>query len=152
MAFQPVPTYQEPVDVDPKTGKAAFNPTWLSWFLTLTTGGLSSTIQHNGLLGLQGGSSGQYYHLTSAQLGSIPFRNTTAVSSIFPSGSPFTYVNNDTFDEDVIVTGGAVTKIEFNRGTSFIDCGFQTGIVRLSIGDAIRITYTSGPTITKVPR
>jgi hypothetical protein len=152
MAFQPVPTYQDPVEVDKKTGKFAFNPTWLSWFLTLTNGGLSTTVEHNSLQGLQGGATGQYFHLTQAQLNSIPFRNTGAVSGVTPSGSPFTYTNADTFDEDLIVQGTGVSLVEFGRGASFVNCGVTQGMFRLSIGDSLRVTYTSAPNITKVPR
>lgn len=33
--FQPPPTYSEVILVDEKTGKAAFNPIWLKWFIDL---------------------------------------------------------------------------------------------------------------------
>lgn len=152
MAFQPVPTYESPADVDPKTGKFQFSPTWLSWFLSLTNGGLSNTIKHNALQGLQGGALNQFYHLTFAQYNSIPYRNTSATSTISPSGSPFTYTNADAFDEDVVVQGGTVTKIEFIRSSVATDIGLTQGPLRLSIGDAIRVTYTGTPNMTKVPR
>jgi len=152
MAFQPVPTYQDPVEVDKRTGKFQFNPTWLSWFLTLSNGGLSNTIQHNSLLGLQGGGSGQFYHLTSTQLNSIPFRNTGAIATITPGASPYTYTNSDGFDEDVIVQGGTVSKIEFGRGATFQDVGLTAGMYHLSPGDKLKVTYTVVPNMVKVPR
>jgi hypothetical protein len=31
--LQPPPTYELPIQVDEKTGKAAFSPIWLNWFL-----------------------------------------------------------------------------------------------------------------------
>lgn len=157
MAFQPVPTYQDPVEVDKRTGKFGFSPVWLSWFLELSTGGLSSTIQHNSLLGLQGGQSGQYYHLTSAQLSAIPFRSTSGAgglpTGIPPTGSPMLFRNVDAFDEDVIVKGVGVTKLEFSRDNiSFFDIGVVQGMIHLSPNDYLRITYSAGPTLTKVPR
>ena len=73
-AFEPPPTYAEPVIVDPVSGKAMFNPLWLKWFLDLAgilsvTGGGSGGIIHNNLTGLQGGVANEYYHLSSAQQG-----------------------------------------------------------------------------------
>lgn len=152
MAFQPVPTYQDPVEVDPKTGKSQFNPTWLSWFLSLTNGGLGSTVNHNQTLGLQGGSSGQYYHLTSAQLNSIPFRSTAAVALITVGASPFSYTNGDGYDEDIIVQGGTVSLIEFSRSAVFYPLGVTQGMFRLSPNDGLRVTFTATPAMTKVPR
>jgi len=68
--FQPPPTYALPVLVDESTGKAVFNPIWLSWFIDLTgfinsAGGLVP--QHNSLSGLQGGTTAEFYHFTQAQ-------------------------------------------------------------------------------------
>lgn len=153
MAFQPVPTYQDPVEVNPVTGKSQFSPTWLSWFLTLTNGGLSSTVQHNSTLGLQGGTTGQYYHLTAVQLAAINYRNTGAAFNITPGASPFLYHNVNAFDESVIIQGGTVTKIEFSRDSvAFYDVGVLAGMFTLSKGDYLRITHTGAPTMTGIPR
>jgi len=153
MAFQPVPTYQDPVEVDPRTGKSQFSPTWLSWFLTLSSGGLSTTIQHNSTGGLQGGASGQYYHLTSTQLNSVNFRGTTAPAAIVPSGSPFKYQNLTSFDQSVIVKGGTVTLVEFSRdNTNWFDVGVVAGMFTVSKGDYLRVTYTVAPTMTGIAR
>lgn len=68
--FQPPPTYAEVVLVDEVTGKPGFNPIWLNWFLTLAqvlSGGSGAAIAHDLLSGLQGGTSGEFYHLTSAE-------------------------------------------------------------------------------------
>lgn len=153
MAFQPVPTYQSPVEVDPKTGKSQFSPTWLSWFLTLSQGGLGSTIQHNSTLGLQGGTSGQYYHLTSAQLGAINFRGLTSPTAITVGASPFTYQNVSAFDQSIIVIGGTVTAISFSRdNVTFYPLGVLVGMFYLSKGDYLRVQYTGVPNMTAVSR
>lgn len=153
MAFQPVPTYQDPVEVDPKTGKSQFSPTWLSWFLTLTDGGLGSTVKHNATLGLQGGSSGQYYHLTSAQYNSINYRVLTAPAGITVGASPFNYQNLTSSDQSIIVKGGTVTKIEFSRdNTNFFDVGVVAGMFTVSKQDFLRVTYTVAPTMTGISR
>lgn len=68
--FQSPPTYAELVLLDEKTGKPSFNPVWLNWFLalvqTINQGG-GSTLTHNDLSGLQGGSLTERYHTTQAQ-------------------------------------------------------------------------------------
>lgn len=71
--FQPPPTFVNPVDVDPATGKASFNPIWLQWFLYLANfisvngGSTGSAVDHNSLSGLQGGGSSEYFHFTAAE-------------------------------------------------------------------------------------
>ena len=71
--FPPAPTYAEPVVLDENTRKSQFNPIWLKWFLDVTAfisangGGGGGASAHNLLSGLQGGTSGEYYHLTLAE-------------------------------------------------------------------------------------
>lgn len=69
--FQPPPTWAEVILVDEKTKLARFNPIWLKWFVdliaVLQSSGVVGGIEHNNGTGLQGGTAGQYYHLTSAQ-------------------------------------------------------------------------------------
>lgn len=71
--FQAPPTYADVVLVDEVTQRPAFNPIWLKWFLDVADfisasgGGGGGGVAHNDTTGLQGGTSGQYYHLTSAQ-------------------------------------------------------------------------------------
>ena len=71
--FEPPPTYADPVLINEKEkpgskGYSKFNPIWLKWFLDITqvltnAGGGSGSIQHNNLLGLQGGGASERYHL-----------------------------------------------------------------------------------------
>ena len=87
--FQPPPTWAEPVIVDNKTGKAAFNPIWLKWFLELVSvindsGGGGGSIAHNSTSGLQGGTTNQYYHLTAALEGTL----TTLTGLLAGNGVP----------------------------------------------------------------
>lgn len=154
MAFQPVPTYADPVLVnekDPK--KSQFNPVWLSWFLTLTNGGIASSVSHQSLLNLQGGASGQYYHLTAAEHAAVNYRSSILPSGITVGASPFLYQNANSYDLDVITLGGTVSLIEFTRdNVTFYPVGFVSGILRLSPSDRIRVTYSVAPTLTGVPR
>lgn len=69
--FPPPPTYAEPTIVDPRSGKAQFNPIWLKWFLDFAqvlsaTGAASGNVNHNSLAGIQGGQLGQYFHFNQA--------------------------------------------------------------------------------------
>jgi len=75
-SFTPPPTYADPVIYDPVTGKNAFNPIWLKWFLDVaqfisSNGGTSGTIDHETLTGLQGGGANDHSHLTASQLASL---------------------------------------------------------------------------------
>ena len=68
--IQPPPTYADVVLIDSQTKLPKFNPIWLKWFLDLAqvfneAGG--TTIDHNVLANLQGGTANQFYHLTSAE-------------------------------------------------------------------------------------
>jgi len=64
------------------------------------------------------------------------------------------YTNRDNYDEDVVVVGGTVTKIELtaNGGTNWTDISMTAGIFGLRPGDSICITNSFAPTTTKVPR
>lgn len=63
--------------------------------------------------------------------------------------SPYVYTNSTPYDADVFVTGGTVTALQLARGGAFYN---TTGTVRLSPGDAVRISYTVAPTVAIIPR
>lgn len=71
--FSPPPTYAEVIIFDRDGRNPRFNPIWLKWFLDVTAlltsagGGGGGGFEHNSLTGIQGGSSGDYYHLTGVQ-------------------------------------------------------------------------------------
>lgn len=74
--FQPPPTWAPVTVADARTGEQVFNPVWLKWFLDVvgvinSSGGGSGSIQHNGLGGLQGGTTNEFYHLTNAEHATI---------------------------------------------------------------------------------
>ena len=79
--------------------------------------------------------------------------STVAPSDITVTASPFTYQNTTAFNGDVIISGGTVSNIEFTRDdTTFYTVGFIKGVLRLSPGDRVLVTYTVAPTMTYVPR
>lgn len=64
------------------------------------------------------------------------------------------YTNLGYNAEDVVVTGGTVTKIELstNDGANFTDTGLTAGLFHLRCGDILCITNSSAPTVTRIPR
>jgi len=69
--ISPPPTYADVIVIG-KNKQPQFNPLWLKWFLDIakilsSSGGSSGTINHNSTGGLQGGTTNQFYHLTSAE-------------------------------------------------------------------------------------
>ncbi|MHB8413919.1 MAG: hypothetical protein ACYDB1_00795 [Acidiferrobacteraceae bacterium] len=95
--IQPPPTYAEVV-ITGSDGQPFFNPIWLDWFITLAavisaSGGASGQLQHNNLGGLQGGTTNEYYHLTSAQhtaIGTVTSVGLTAPAELTVTGVPVT--------------------------------------------------------------
>lgn len=81
----------------------------------------------------------------------LAYKNPEQTISV--GASPFVYQNTNNYSVDVIISGGSVSLIEFSRdGTSWYDVGFTSGIVRLSPGDRIRVTYTNAPNMVAIPR
>lgn len=73
--------------------------------------------------------------------------------AITPGASPYTYQNTNTYSADVIVSGGGVSLLEFSRnGAAFFSTGSFYGMFTLSPYDLLRVTYSSAPTMTLVPR
>lgn len=63
--------------------------------------------------------------------------------------SPWIYTNESGYTQDMLVTGGTVSAIEFGRNGVFYTAG---GTLRLSPGDSARITYSSVPVVRLIPR
>jgi hypothetical protein len=74
--FEPPPTYADVILIEPNR-PPRFNPIWLKWFLSVASaldpasGGSGGQIQHNDLGGLQGGTTNQFFHLTTAQVARV---------------------------------------------------------------------------------
>ncbi|MGE7272113.1 GH39 family glycosyl hydrolase [Brevibacillus panacihumi] len=76
-----------------------------------------------------------------------------APAALTATRSPFVYKNAQVYPVDVLVAKGAVSLIEWSRnGSTWYDTGQTGGIISLSAGDSLRITYTSAPRLTVVPR
>ncbi|BBH21833.1 hypothetical protein Back11_31780 [Paenibacillus baekrokdamisoli] len=69
------------------------------------------------------------------------------------NASPYLLANTNGYSVEVVVAGGAVTKIEFSRdGFNFFDLGMTSGSLSLSPKDQLRISYSVKPTVTLIPR
>lgn len=72
-----------------------------------------------------------------------------ALQTITVGASPFTYTApaNGT----VIVNGGTVSIVAFVRDGNVVGTGVTAGMFPVSIGDAIRVTYSATPNVRFVP-
>lgn len=73
-----------------------------------------------------------------------------APAAITVGASVFSYKATD--NGNVFVTGGTVTLIEYGRGGVFTTTGLTAGIVPVSKGDTVRVTYAVLPTMTFIKR
>lgn len=83
----------------------------------------------------------------------VPTGYTTLPTAQAAGGSPYVYTNNNAYAEDIAIAIGTVSAIEFSRDeTTWYPTGVIAGVIRLSPGDSVRITYAVAPTITRIPR
>lgn len=71
--------------------------------------------------------------------------------SIPVTASPFTYTNTTGECQNVLTTGGTVTRIQFSRGGSSTVTGMTAGFVMLAPGDSLIVSYAVAPTMSRVP-
>lgn len=67
-------------------------------------------------------------------------------TSITPGSSPYTYTNNDNFDETLFITGGTVSSITYNSTEISTSTDYS---VLLRHGDSVVVTYSSAPSMYK---
>jgi len=101
-----------------------------------------STITDN-----RGTVDGVYYDVVCQWL------NGKAVENITVGTSPFEYHNTDLCVEDVIVSGGTVSEIDFlDIENNIYNLGHTAGEFTLGAGEKLKITYSATPTMKKVRR
>lgn len=71
------------------------------------------------------------------------------VQAITVGASPFSFPAS--FNGNVTVTGGTVSLITINRQGTVVATGLITGIIPLSRGDVVQVTYTVAPTMKFLP-
>ena len=83
---------------------------WIDWYTKLINLVNSGAFPHNSLTGLQGGTSGEYYHLTSAQYTTLTTNiNETIddrVAALLVAGSNITLTYNDAANTLTIASTG----------------------------------------------
>jgi hypothetical protein len=118
-------------------------------------GGTDSNVQFGTLANndiIQYDSALQYWKNVPAS-SIIPSGATTLPSAITVGASPYTYQNTATYPVDIIVNGGGVTALDFSRdNTTFYSTGSFYGMFALSPNDRLRVTYTTAPAMTLIPR
>jgi len=84
---------------------------------------------------------------------SIPKTPGYAGNTITVGSSPFTYTAALGYDEWVTVVGGTVSAIAlYMIGGDYMATGATSGAFFLRVGDKLRVTYSSAPTMYHVPR
>jgi hypothetical protein len=95
-------------------------------------------------LSLQSGFEGQ----SSVRFVNSNPKESLAKAAISVEGtSSFTYTNLDPYPELVTVRGGTVSKIELNGA----DVGVTAGAFPVNLGDKLAVTFSSKPTMEKLP-
>ncbi len=95
-----------------------------------------------------------HYDRTNWVRTSLVVNNSTApaAAAISVGASPYTYRNTDGWDQMVVLSGGSVSKLEWSKDNStFYDVG-ATQAFPVTAGEYLKVTYSSAPTMTKVPR
>ena len=98
--------------------------------------------------------SREWYRYFLALLNSnVDFTPPSDPEPISLTGSPLVYGNSTQRLVDVMISGGGVTKLEFQRGSGpKYSTGAFYGMFTLSPGDSLTITYVGTPTITAISR
>ena len=77
----------------------------------------------------------------------------TAPSNVFVGTSPRTIQNTMDFSADYLINGGTVSLIEYSKdGSTWYTTSMTGGFIPVSVGHYCRVTFSSAPTITLIPR
>lgn len=145
--ISPPPTYAEVVLYDEATKKGTFNPAWLKWFLDIyelinNAGG--SSLEHNLLDGLQGGTTDEFFHLTSARYTTLTgSQNPNLVFSGPATGPAAAATFRALVAADLPAATGTVTSVAVTGNDGIVVGGSPittTGTITLDLGN---ITPTS---------
>ena len=89
---------------------------------------VSPVTNHNALAGLQGGKTGEYYHLTSMASTTL-----NAISNAVPSNGQLLIGNSSAFNLSTLTAGD---NIEITNGNGSISIRATVGVVAMGIGNA----------------
>lgn len=135
----------------------------------VATGGINAWLGHDGEIAVWDGAAWVFYAPANGWRVNVLDEEITYVyrtnawvrdrgalaapSNVVVGASPFVHQNTGKHDIEAIIAGGTVTLIEFSRdGATWYDAGITAGMVWLSPGDRVRVTYSAAPTMTAIPR
>lgn len=108
--------------------------------------------QHNALplwsvpIAGQSGQVNQSWYEFFAGLTAKP----AAITPVTLSGSPFSFTAST--KGTLAVSGGTVSNVSLSRArVTGVNVGFTSGLVPMSQGDVVRVTYSAPPTINFIP-
>ena len=90
-------------------------------------------------------SNAETYALNQIQAGTG-----AAIQTITAGASPYTYTTSAV--GNLLVSGGTVSAITLNRGTTSLTLPSVTGFIPMDNSDSVTITYTVAPTMNWIPR
>jgi len=98
--------------------------------------------------------SREWYRYFLALLNSdIDFTPPNDPQPVVLTGSPLVYSNTTSRPIDILISGGGVVSVEFQRGSGpKYNTGSYYGMFALSPNDALTIKYVGTPTITAISR
>lgn len=88
-------------------------------------------------------------NIYNKQLNAIEFKKRVP-QSISLTGSPFTYTNGTGMDEEIVIQGGTVSSVLFDRGGNQVFLPIST-LATLKPQDKVTVTYTSPPLVSRIP-
>ena len=71
-------------------------------------------------------------------------------SAVTPTGSPFVWTASN--PGALVISGGTVSVVEVGRGAVWVVSGLLGGMIPVSAGDKVRMTYLVAPTVTFIGR
>lgn len=73
-------------------------------------------------------------------------------SAITVGASPYIYQNTSDYPEQIITSGGTISNVEYTRdNTNFYSVFNAISVIILNPSDRLKVTYSSTPTMTKIP-
>lgn len=86
--------------------------------------------------------------MVSAPVGNTDY--TQGALSVALGASPATY--KATYRQGFYITGGTVSALSIQRGSTTLSLNTGTSLLELSIGDQVNVTYSSAPSVTVLAR
>jgi hypothetical protein len=123
--------------------------------ITIESGAISAVLEnaeynHKGTgTFLDNGTASRIVNLRNRTSGLIEYPK-KARQGITVSASPFTHVNNTGRYVQVVMNGGTVTQVLYNRGVDSVITGQTQGLFTLAPQDGLIVSYSSAPNMSQI--